>query len=46
MSVTIRQNFDSGGVAGKVRQAAEKAMLDAGEFLLETANRTVPIEEG
>lgn len=30
----------------QVRKAAERAVADAGEHLLEQANRTVPIEEG
>ena len=43
MSKQLR--FDQ-AVLRQVEQAAEKALLDAGEHILEQANRTVPIDEG
>lgn len=39
-----RRRFDE--VNKEMRQAAEAALGDAGEHLLEESNRTVPIEEG
>lgn len=44
MSGTVRWN--SAPAERMIRKAAMDALEDAGEFLLEEANRTVPIEEG
>lgn len=39
------QDF-TGAVLGRERAAAQRALSDGAEFLLQEANRTVPIEEG
>lgn len=42
----LRWNVDRRGQAvGQVHAVASRALADAAEFLLEEANRTVPIEE-
>lgn len=43
--MTIQARIDR-ATLGKVHAAAASALLNAAEFALEDANRTVPIEEG
>lgn len=38
--------FDGTAVVAGLERRARAALVDAGEFLLEEANRTAPIEEG
>lgn len=46
MSFTLRWKIDKRALAAAaMRQAAHDAVGDAAEYILETANRTVPIEE-
>jgi hypothetical protein len=44
--MTIRVDWFGGRVEQRVNAAGREALRDAGEFLLEESNRTVPIEEG
>lgn len=38
--------IDADRALGDLRDRARRALVDAGEYLLEEANRTAPIEEG
>ncbi|HVM54364.1 MAG TPA: hypothetical protein VM262_14315 [Acidimicrobiales bacterium] len=47
MSIKFKwKNDNRAAVARKVREATAKGLAEAAEYVLEQANRTVPIEEG